>query len=135
MIVTGDADIKWPGSLHEARVFANSEVQKGYIKGKFKLCYEELLPGDELIPQILLGGPAYPLLPCVMKEYAVCQDNNEVMFNTMLRSVRNQIELAFGRLKARRRILLRLMELRFEDIPDIVLACFVLHKLLRRTKH
>ena len=117
-----DVDIKRPGSLYDARVFANSEVQKGYTKGKFKLYYEELIPGDELIPQILLGDPAYPLLPYFMKEYAVCQGNNEVMLNTMLRSARNQIECAFGRLKARWRILLRL-----EDIPDIILACFVLH--------
>ena len=84
-----DVDIKWPGSLHDARVFANSEVQKGYTKGKFKLYYEELIPGDELIPEILLGDPAYPLLPYVMKEYAVYQGNNEVMFNTMLSSARN----------------------------------------------
>ena len=122
-----DVDIKWPDSHHDARVFANSEVQKGYTKGKFKLYYKKLIPGDELIPQILLGDPAYPLLPYVMKEYAVCQGNNEVMFNTMLRPARNQIECAFGRLKARWRILLRPMDLKLEDIPDIILACFVLH--------
>ena len=45
-----DVDIKWPGSLHDARVFTNSEVQKDYTKGKFKLYYEELMPGDKLIP-------------------------------------------------------------------------------------
>ena len=122
-----DVDIKWPSILHDARIFANSEVQKGYTKGKFKLYHEELIPGDELIPQILLGDPAYPLLPYFMKEYAVYQGNNEVMFNTMLRSARNQIECAFGRLKARWRIFLRPMDLKFEDIPDIILACFVLH--------
>ena len=49
------------------------------------------------------------------------------MFNTMLRSATNQIECAFRRLKARWRILLRLMELKLEEIPDVVLACFVLH--------
>ena len=122
-----DVDIKWPGSLHDARVFANSEIQKGHTKGKFKFYYEEPLPGHELIPQILLGDPVYPLLPHVMKEYAVCKGNDEVMFNTMLRLARNQIECAFGRLKAPWRILLRPMDLRFEEIPDIVLACFVLH--------
>ena len=76
-------------SKRASRVFANSEVQKGYTKGKFKIYYEELIPGDEFIPQILLGDSPYPLLPYVMKEYAVCQGNNEVMFNTMLRLARN----------------------------------------------
>ena len=123
-----DVDIKWPGSLHDARVFTNSEAQKGYIKGKFKLYYEELLQGDEFIPQILLGGPACPLLPYIMKDYAACQGNNEVTFNTMLRSAGNQIECTFVRLTAQWRILLRPIELKFENIPDIVLTCFVLHK-------
>ena len=57
-----DVDIKWPGSLHDARDFANSEVQKGYTKGKFKLYCVELMQDDELIPQILLGDPAYPFV-------------------------------------------------------------------------
>ena len=52
------------------------------------LFHEELIPSDELILQILLGDPACPLLPYVMKEYAVCQGNNKVMFNTMLRLAR-----------------------------------------------
>ena len=49
------------------------------------------------------------------------------MFNTMLRSARNQIECAFGLLKARWRILLRPMDLMLRDIPDIVLVGFALH--------
>ena len=54
------------------RVFANSKVEKGYTKGKFKVYYEELIPDDELVPQILLGDTAYLLLPYVSKKYAVC---------------------------------------------------------------
>ena len=96
-----DADIKWPGSLHDGRVFASSEAQKGYTKGKFKLYHYELISSDGLIPQILLGDPTYPLLPYVLKEYAVCQGNNEVMLNTMLRLERNQIECALRCLKLR----------------------------------
>ena len=122
-----DVDIKWPGSVHDARVFANSAVQKRYCDGSFKLYYKQLLPGDEFVPQVLLADPGYPLLPHVMREFATCHNNEEVIFNTMLRSVRNQIECAFGRLKARWRILLRPMDLKHEDIPDVVFTCFLLH--------
>ena len=52
-----DIDIKWPGSRHDARVFAKSEVQKDHIKGKFKIYFYEHIPGRELIPQILLCDP------------------------------------------------------------------------------
>ena len=122
-----DVDMKWPGSLHDARVFANSEVQKRYSNETFELFHKELLPGDELVPQILLADPAYPLLPHVMKEFATCSSNDQVIFNTMLRAARNQIECAFGRLKARWRILLRPMDLKLEDVPDVVYTCFLLH--------
>ena len=46
-----------------------------------------------------------------MKEHATCTTNEEVIFDEMLRSVRNQIECAFGRLKARWRILNRPMDI------------------------
>ena len=49
------------------------------------------------------------------------------MISTMLIFARNQIACAFGRLRARWRILLGLMDLKLEDITDIVLARFVLH--------
>ena len=96
---------KWPGSVHDACVFANCEVQQRFVNGSFPFFPKELIPGDECIPQLLIGDPAYPLLPYAMKEYDSCQSNEQVIFNTMLRSIRNQIECAFGRLKARWRML------------------------------
>ena len=45
----------------------------------------------------------------------------------MLREARNPIECAFGRLKARWSILTRKMDLKLENIPIVVMACFVLH--------
>ena len=49
------------------------------------------------------------------------------MSNTMLRSARNQIECAHGRLKARWQILTRAMNFKLEDIPQLIYACFVMH--------
>ena len=35
-----DVDIKWPGSVHDARVFANCGIQKSYAEGKLNLFYK-----------------------------------------------------------------------------------------------
>lgn len=122
-----DVEIKWPGSVHDARVFANSNINKMMQYKQIPMVMEELLPGEDKVPPLLLADPAYPLLPNVMKEYSSCTKNEEVIFNEMLRSARNQIECAFGRLKARWRILMRPMDIKLEDIPNAVHTCFVLH--------
>ncbi len=127
-------DVKWPGSVHDAKAFAHSGIQKGYNSGKFDSFIKELVPGGAEIPQLLIGDPAYPLLPHLMKEYDHCTSNEQVIFNQMLRSARNQIECAFGRLKARWRILLRAMDIPVHRIPAIIHACFVLHNFCEREK-
>ena len=47
-----------------------------------------------MVPNYLIGDPAYPLIPCCMKEYTCCKNNERVIFNAMLRSARNPIECA-----------------------------------------
>lgn len=69
------------------------------------MCYRETLPGHEKLPVTLVGDPAYPLLPYYIKEFPNTWTNEEVIFNNMLRSVRNPIECAFGHFKARWQIL------------------------------
>ena len=127
-------EVKWLGSLHDARVFSNCDVQKRFSDGKLDLFYKELLPGEECVPQLLLGDPAYPLLPYVMKEFDHCSTNEEVIFNQMLRAARNQIKRAFGRLEARWRTLLRSMDIPVQKLPNVIVACFVLHKFCERQR-
>ena len=55
-----------------------------------------------------------------MKEDANSQNNNEVVFNSMLRPGRNQIARAFGRLKARWSILSKKRDLKLENQPTVI---------------
>ena len=122
-----NVEVKWPGSVHDVRVFASCSVQKNFVSGSFPTFYKEILPNRECIPQLLLRDPVYPLLPYLMKEYDNCRSNEQVMFNQIPRSARNQIECAFDRLKARWRILMRPLDVPTKFLPDIIYACFVLH--------
>lgn len=74
-----DVDIKWPGSVHDGRVFVNSRTNRLLREERLPMCYKELLPGHEKIPVTLLGDPAYPLLPYCMKEFPNARSNEEVI--------------------------------------------------------
>ena len=87
-----DIEVKWPGSVHNGRVFGNSKVNRLLREEKMPMMYKEFLPGYDKIPVTLIGDPAYPLLPYCMKEFASPNNNEEVIFNDMLRSARNSIE-------------------------------------------
>lgn len=122
-----DVEINWPGSVHDARVYANSNLNRMFTEKQLPMVYRAILPGTDRIPPLVLVDPAYPLLPNVMKEYVEDAYNEKAIFNQVLRSGRNQIECAFGRLKARWQILNRAINVKLEDVPTLVHACFVLH--------
>ena len=96
-----DVECKWSGSVHDAKVFANSAISKNLRDNVLPIIYSILLPRQDPIPNYLIGGSAYPLTPYSMKEYQSCSSNSEVIISNLLRSVRNQVEWSFGRLKAR----------------------------------
>lgn len=122
-----DVDCRWPGSSHDAKVFANSSISNQLRNGTLPKTPKSLLPGYDKVPNYLIGDPAYPLTPTCMKEYDSCKDNAEVIFNTMLRYARNPIECAFGRLKARWKVLTKQNDMTLSFVPTLVMACFVLH--------
>ena len=123
-----DTAIGYPGSMHDARVLRSSDLfqkaESGDILG-------EPLPTIRAIQvrPLLLGDGAYPLLPWLMKPYP----NNAILsrsqrrFNRTLSSARYTVERAFGILKARWRILLKKLDNRFDNIPNVILTCCVLH--------
>ena len=80
-----DVHIRWPGGTHNAKVFPYSSINKHLQEQKQPYLCRTLLPGRDKVGLLLLGDPAYPLLPHVMKEFATCTTDAQVIFNQMLR--------------------------------------------------
>ena len=127
-----DITVGWPGSVHNARVFSNSEIfRRGQSSGFFSNSVN-VLEGVE-IPVHIIGDPAYPLLKWLMKPYSdtgrlSTQQSN---FNYRLSRARNVVENAFGRLKGRWRCLLKRNDCTLELVKVQVAACCILHNICK----
>ena len=83
------------------------------------------------MPLLVLGDPAYPLLPWLMKGFPDNGNLNDEQkrFNYRLSRARMVVENAFGRLKGRWRILLKRIDSKLENVQDIIVTCCILHNL------
>ena len=58
-----DVECRWPGSVHDAKRFANSSILSKLIDKEWPETFQEAPPGSIKIPNYLIGDPAHPLGP------------------------------------------------------------------------
>lgn len=118
----------WPGKTHEAKIFNKSTL---FTKGQEGTLFA---PGTVEIngipvPRVILGGPAYPLLPWLMVPYTGDLDGAKDAFNATLDRCQEPLEEAFSRLKGRWRCLTGRNDCAVENLPRLISACCVLHNI------
>lgn len=125
-----DVYIGWPGSVHDARVLTNSRVYLEAEAGTLLPDRFQIINGKK-IPMVIIGDPAYPLLPWLMKPFTDTGRLTEKQryFNYRHSRARMVVECAFGRLKGRWRTLLKRVDIDVKFMPTYVAACCVLHNI------
>ena len=121
-----DVYVGWPGSVHDARVLANSSVYEKRNDGKL-LCG----PVQDGIRLFLVGDSAYPLRPWLMKPFphSGALSAQKKLYNYRICRGRVVVEIAFGRLKARWRRLSKQNDMSVDNVPTVVCACCILHNI------
>jgi len=99
-----DVCVGWPGSVHDARMFAQSTLYDN-------IEHNHILPNNTVtvsgvwIPLYLIGDSAYPVKLWLMKPFAVCTqhrlDSDQRNYNYRMCRARITVEIVFGRLKGR----------------------------------
>ena len=126
-----DVVIGWPGSVHDARVLSNSSIyQRGNNDQLFPEILTKQIQGKDVSP-FLIGDPAYPLLPWLMKPYQVSVNSPpaERVFNYSLSRARMTVENTFGRWKGRFTRFLKRVDMCVTSVVPVTKASCILHNL------
>ncbi|XP_025060606.1 protein ANTAGONIST OF LIKE HETEROCHROMATIN PROTEIN 1-like [Alligator sinensis] len=119
----------WSGKMHDARVFRNSSLVPLMRRGDFAGDASSIEINGVTIPPLIIGNPAYPLLPWLMKPFIGYLDPRKELFNHRLSNCWLMVEHAFGRLRARWRALNVRLDASERYLSSMVVACCILHNI------
>ena len=126
-----DIVVGWPGSVHDARVLSNSEIFKLAEQNKLFPADFRVNFGGKNVAPVILGDPAYPLLPWLLKPYP--ENANTIRkqrrFNYRLSRARVSVENVFGRWKGRFRRFLKRVDMEVSNLVTVVAASCILHNI------
>ncbi|XP_060720063.1 LOW QUALITY PROTEIN: putative nuclease HARBI1 [Tachysurus vachellii] len=111
--ITTNVEAKWPGSVHDARIFRESSLCQTFQQGMF-------------LQWLLAGDRGYPCLPYLMTPYP--EPGPQTRFNLAHSRTRAKVEMTIGILKSRFQCL-RGLWVSPERACDIIVACVVLHNI------
>ncbi|XP_054861509.1 putative nuclease HARBI1 [Amphiprion ocellaris] len=112
--IISNVEAKWPGSVHDSRIFRESNLSNRLQRGEFD--------------GLLLGDRGYPCQPSLMTPYPDPEPGPQQNFNRAHCKTRARVEMTIGLLKARFQCL-RHLRVTPERACDIIVACVVLHNI------
>ena len=112
-----DVVARWHGSVHNARIFDNSQLSALLAEGDYR--------------GWLLGDSGYPQKSYLMTPIRDPISDAERRYNFTHCQVRNCIESAFGVLKRRFAVLGGTIRQSLDNSLNTIIACFVLHNFIR----
>ncbi|XP_067090351.1 putative nuclease HARBI1 [Osmerus mordax] len=107
-------EAKWPGSVHDSRIFRESALCHRLEQGLFS--------------GLLVGDRGYACQPCLMTPYPDPNTRPQTAFNVALNRTRVKIEMTVGIIKAHFNCL-RGLRVTPDRACQVVTACVVLHNV------
>ncbi|CAJ1087321.1 protein ALP1-like [Xyrichtys novacula] len=123
---------KMPGSAHDSNVLRQSDLfTRAHLLPK---CVRNIEGED--VRLLIVGDPAYPLLEWLVKGYISSPylTREQESFNVYLSSVRVGIEMTFGILKSRWRVLQKRSDFHFTFAPAMIATCCALHNFCQKER-
>lgn len=140
-----DISAGWPSTLkpesilHQTKLYIGVEETRELLNGP---CLELSYGGS--VPQYVLGDSCFPLLPWLLTPYRESSEEEEEEeslssmekgFNAAYRRAMGLVEMAFGKVRNRWRLLSKQWkEECIEFLPFVVVTCCLLHNFLIKTR-